>query len=130
MFIRQLSRFRVSILLADLLLVLGLLFLYGKNIATLADAGVAGGITQFDSTGYFTFLGTALYALEGTAFILPIEHAMQNKSHFNKITWVSGLAVGLMYMSFGLIGYLAFGDKTEGNFNGMFRLSKFLLIFN
>ena len=120
MLIRQLSQFRVSILLSDVLLVLGLLFLYGKNIATMADAGVASGIVQFDSSGYFTFLGTALYALEGTAFVLPIEHAMQNKSHFHKITWVSGIAVGLMYMSFGLIGYLTFGDKTEGCFNLMF----------
>jgi proton-coupled amino acid transporter len=115
MFIRQISRFRVSILLADVLMVLGLLFVYGKNIVTLADSGVAGGIIQFDSTGYFLFLGTALYALEGTGFILPIEHAMQNKSNFNKITWVSGIAVGFMYMSFGLIGYLAFGDRTEGD---------------
>jgi hypothetical protein len=36
---------------------------------------------QFDSVGYWTFLGTALYALEGTAFVLPIEHQMQHREN-------------------------------------------------
>ncbi len=52
-------------------------------------------------------------ALEGTAFVLPIEHAMRNKKNFAKVTIISGLSIGMMYMTFGLVGYLAFGSSVE-----------------
>jgi hypothetical protein len=65
MFIRQLAKFSFSIIVADTLIVLGLLFLYYRSAAAMVEqGGLAAGIVQFDSIGYWTFLGTALYALE------------------------------------------------------------------
>ncbi len=62
MFIRHLAKFAVSILIADLLIVAGLLFLYYRSALTMIDQGGVGpGIIQVDPIGYWTFLGTALY---------------------------------------------------------------------
>jgi hypothetical protein len=36
-------------------------------------------------SGFFVFLGTALYAVEGTAFVLPIQLAMKNKTAFQQV---------------------------------------------
>ena len=110
MFIRHLAKFAVSIAIADTLIVLGLLYLtFRSGEAMVQQGGLGPGIVQFDVGGYPEFLGTALYALEGTAFVLPIQHAMKNKHHFPRVTAISGLGIGFMYMAFGLIGYMAFG---------------------
>eukprot|EP00455_Lapot_gusevi_P048006 TRINITY_DN6586_c0_g1_i13.p1 TRINITY_DN6586_c0_g1~~TRINITY_DN6586_c0_g1_i13.p1 ORF type:complete len:365 (+),score=105.41 TRINITY_DN6586_c0_g1_i13:145-1095(+) len=113
MWIRQLSKFTISIFTADFLIVAGIMYLYIRNMVTIGQHGVGEHIHQFDSVGFWPFLGTALYALEGTAFVLPIEHAMREQDQFGRVTTISGLAVGFMYMTFGCIGYLAFGSHTE-----------------
>lgn len=59
--------------------------LVGSNLQHLSEHGVASGIEQFNPHGFFVFLGAALYALEGTAFILPIQLAMRDKSQFRKV---------------------------------------------
>lgn len=71
MFIRQLSKFSTSIIVADSLIVIGLLFIVKRCISTMASQaagglswGVASGIIYFNPIGYWAFLGTALYALE------------------------------------------------------------------
>ncbi len=113
MCIRQLSKFSIAIIIADTCMMGGLVYLYASNIAHLGQHGVGPGIVQFDAVGFWTFLGTALFALDGTVFVLPIEHAMETPASFHRITYVSGFGIGLLYMSFGLIGYLAFGSDVE-----------------
>jgi len=61
---------------------------------------------------FWVFLGAALYALEGTAFILPIQLAMKDKSKGDQIVIRSSIFVGLLYLSFGIIGYLTYGDSA------------------
>ena len=112
-FLRQLSNLAWAIWTADFFIIAGLLYLYIFNISRLLSFGVAEGIVLADPVGFWTFLGTAIFALEGTAFVLPIERAMKNKNHFTIITIVSSLSVGFVYMSFGLITYLTFGASTE-----------------
>jgi proton-coupled amino acid transporter len=112
LFIRQLSRFGTVILLADALIVLGLFILMSRNVAEVLNHGVGPNIVHFDPIGYFQLLGIALYALEGTAFIIPIEHQMQQKSSFSRVAWISGLGVGTLYALFGFLGYTAHGDRV------------------
>jgi amino acid permease len=70
------------------------------------QGGVGPGIVQFDPVGYSTLLGTAFFALEGSPFVLPIQHAMARKDHFPRVTIWSGIMVGTIYLSFGVVGYL------------------------
>jgi proton-coupled amino acid transporter len=113
MFVRQLSKFAVYILIADFFIVAGLLYLYASDVSILSNSGVGPGIIQFDGLGFWSLLATAIYALEGTSFVLPIEHAMENKQNFHRVTYISGFAIGAIYMSFGVLGYLAYGSNIS-----------------
>ncbi len=112
-FVRHLKRFGTIILIADGLIVLGLVSLAWRNVALLQARGVSAGVIQFDPVGWWPLLGTAIYALEGTAFIIPIEHSMRNKRHFPRIAWISSLAIGTIYMLFGALGYAAHGSGVQ-----------------
>jgi len=111
--IRQLTRLSLAILISDCLIVLGLLFIFARNLERLAEHGVASPIVNFRPIEFWVFLGAALYALEGTAFVLPINLAMRDKNKSNRIIVVSSVCVGALYMAFGTIGYLAFGDQAQ-----------------
>jgi amino acid permease len=110
--IRQLARFATAILIADGLIIAGILYIMARNIQHLAVDGVATGIIQFDPVKYAVFLGAAIYALEGTAFVLPIDLAMRDRSRSAEVIVGSSLATGVLYCSFGLIGYLAYGASA------------------
>lgn len=58
-------------------------------------------------------IGVAVYCFEGFAMTQPIEQSMKERKSFG---WVLGLAIGLItfvYLSFGMIGYLAYGEATR-----------------
>lgn len=111
--IRQLSRFAWAVLVADGLIVLGLSIILVRNFQRLAEHGVAPGITQFQPKTYWMFLGTALYALEGTTFVLPIQLSMRDKSSFSKVATWSTVLVGSLYMVFGAVGFVAYGNEIQ-----------------
>lgn len=58
-------------------------------------------------------IGVAVYCFEGFAMTQPIEQSMKERRSFG---WVLGLAIGLItlvYLSFGIVGYLAYGEATR-----------------
>lgn len=67
-----------------------------------------GGLSMF-----FYGIGVALYSFEGVGMVLPLESEAREKSKFG---WTLGLGMGfiaLLYGSFGVLGYFAFGDETR-----------------
>ena len=64
------------------------------------------------------FFGTAIFAFEGIALVLPLQNAMKNPQQFSKLYGV--LNVGMVFVtgifiSFGAIGYWKYGEATEGS---------------
>jgi len=64
------------------------------------------------------FFGTAVFAFEGIALVLPLQNAMKKPDNFGKCLGV--LNVGMVFIcmiftSFGCIGYWKYGDETEGS---------------
>ncbi|XP_052195012.1 amino acid transporter AVT3B-like [Diospyros lotus] len=62
---------------------------------------------------FFYGLGVAVYAFEGIGMVLPLEAEMKDKPKFGKILGLSMLFITLMYASFGVLGYFAFGEETK-----------------
>lgn len=62
---------------------------------------------------FFYGLGVAVYAFEGIGMILPLESEAKDKDKFGKILGLCMAFISLMYGSFGVLGYLAFGDETK-----------------
>lgn len=64
------------------------------------------------------FFGTVIFALEGIGVVMSLENNMKNPTHFIGCPGVLNFGMAFvvtMYALFGFLGYLRFGDKTEGS---------------
>ncbi|KAI3798778.1 hypothetical protein L1987_34057 [Smallanthus sonchifolius] len=62
---------------------------------------------------FFYGIGVAVYAFEGIGMVLPLESETENKDKFGKVLGTTLGFIALMFASFGVIGYFAFGDGTK-----------------
>ncbi|KAM3394425.1 amino acid transporter AVT3B [Capsicum galapagoense] len=71
-------------------------------------------LETFGGFGVFFYgLGVAVYAFEGVGMILPLEAEARDKDKFGKILGFSMALISLMYGTFGVLGYFAFGENTK-----------------
>ncbi|KAL6079321.1 hypothetical protein QOT17_000949 [Balamuthia mandrillaris] len=68
----------------------------------------------FDSWKDFPiFLSLTIYAFEGIGLVIPMESAAKDKKNFPRL-YTAGLSfVMTLYLTFGLLGYLSFGEGTK-----------------
>lgn len=71
-------------------------------------------VVEFKSVSNLPFLfGVVIYSYEGVGMILPVEASMKRKEKFPlTLTFVMTLITAI-YVSFGAIGYAAFGEETR-----------------
>lgn len=62
---------------------------------------------------FFYGLGVAVYAFEGIGMILPLESETKDKDKFGKVLGLCMAFISLLYGSFGVLGYFAFGEETK-----------------
>lgn len=62
---------------------------------------------------FFYGLGVAMYSFEGIGMALPLESETKDKPNFGKVLGITMLFIGLMYGSFGAMGYFAYGANTK-----------------
>ncbi|KAI3519091.1 hypothetical protein L2E82_34107 [Cichorium intybus] len=62
---------------------------------------------------FFYGIGVAVYAFEGVGMVLPLESEMENKNKFGKVLGITIAFIAIMFASFGIFGYFAFGDETK-----------------
>ncbi|KAJ7532124.1 hypothetical protein O6H91_14G073300 [Diphasiastrum complanatum] len=58
-------------------------------------------------------IGVAIYAFEGIPLVLPLESVMKEKTKFGRVMGFAMSWIAALYITFGLLGYLAFGNETE-----------------
>lgn len=64
------------------------------------------------------FFGTAIFALEGIGVVMPLENNMKTPQHFLGCPGVLNLGMSIvvgLYAVTGFLGYLKYGDETEGS---------------
>lgn len=64
------------------------------------------------------YFGTALFAFEGIALVLPLQNAMKNPKSFSKLFGVLNVGMILttvIYILLGFIGYWKYGEHTEAS---------------
>eukprot|EP00658_Telonema_sp_P-2_P023413 TRINITY_DN19379_c0_g2_i1.p1 TRINITY_DN19379_c0_g2~~TRINITY_DN19379_c0_g2_i1.p1 ORF type:complete len:479 (-),score=99.20 TRINITY_DN19379_c0_g2_i1:328-1764(-) len=66
-----------------------------------------------EHTGILHFLGIAVYCYEGIGLVLPLESSMEDKHEFPWVLRSSMLCVTALFLSFGFVGYLAYGEETN-----------------
>ncbi|KAG0572037.1 hypothetical protein KC19_VG064100 [Ceratodon purpureus] len=58
-------------------------------------------------------IGVAIYAVEGISLVLPLESETRERSKFARILAAAMCCITFLYTTFGLLGYLAFGEYTK-----------------
>ncbi|KAG2244187.1 hypothetical protein Bca52824_093975 [Brassica carinata] len=61
---------------------------------------------------FFYGMGVAVYSFEGVGMVLPLESEMKDKDKFGKVLALGMGFISFIYIAFGFLGYLAFGDDT------------------
>lgn len=60
------------------------------------------------------FFGMAVYCYEGIGLVIPIESSMKNPNRYLTLLFSAMATISLLLISFGSIGYVAYGDDTQG----------------
>lgn len=93
---------------------IGITFYYaGQDLPSPADRRFVADWNQLP-----LFFGTAIFAFEGIALVLPLQNEMKKPHNFGKTFGV--LNVGMVFIvtlftSFGFVGYLKWGEAVEGS---------------
>eukprot|EP00755_Sulcionema_specki_P022016 Sspe_Gene.13727::Locus_4715_Transcript_1_1_Confidence_1.000_Length_1729::g.13727::m.13727/K14209/SLC36A, PAT; solute carrier family 36 (proton-coupled amino acid transporter) len=93
-----------------------LLVIYGYSLKELGEDGAHSTIVPAASIWAWPIcIGNVVSAFEGIGLVLPIENSMRVKPAFPKLLVKTFMIITVLYASFALIGYLAFGDDMEEN---------------
>lgn len=108
---RKIAKLSGTALIADLFILLGLVYVYYYCSFYVLKEGV-GTIKPFNKD-WTVFIGTAIFTYEGIGLLIPIQDSMQKPSKFPSILGYVMVFVTVVFISAGGIGYLAFGNETE-----------------
>jgi proton-coupled amino acid transporter len=71
-------------------------------------------VVAFTGWGNLLFsIGVAIYAVEGICLVLPLESECEERSKFPGVLAAAMCVITFLYISFGVLGYLAYGEFTK-----------------
>ncbi|GAA5865037.1 hypothetical protein JCM8547_007690 [Rhodosporidiobolus lusitaniae] len=110
--IRNIQKLSGTALVADVFIILGLVYIFSSEIALLADRGIAK-VALFNPNNFPLLIGTAVFAFEGIGLIIPVQEAMKEPHKLPKV--LTGVMVGVMvlFAGAGTLAYLTYGDDIQ-----------------
>ncbi|TDH71261.1 hypothetical protein CCR75_004859 [Bremia lactucae] len=111
--IRYISYFSISNLLADVFILYGVAFILGNSMMLLATQGPAQDVHLFNENDYPVFIGTSIFTFEGIGLVLPTQSSLNQARQKRFPSLLAWTVVGLLcfYSLFAGINYLAFGNS-------------------
>jgi len=110
--IRKVRILAIPALIADVLVMVGLLSVAGVAIHHLANNGIAESIVAVAPEGPI-FLGTAIYSFEGIGNIMPMYNSMRDKEKFCGVFIACMTGITSLFIAFALTCYLAYGADMQ-----------------
>lgn len=111
--IRDISKLGFTALIADLFILLGLIYLYYFDARTILEQGGVADIKSFNSSGWTSFIGTAIFTFEGIGLILPIQESMRRPQQFPGVLALIMIIITVIFLSAGALSYAAYGSTTK-----------------
>ena len=111
--IRDISKLGFTALVADFFILLGLIYLYYFDIATIAANHGPSDIVNFNAKDWTLFIGTAIFSFEGIGLIVPIQESMRKPSQFPPVLAGVMVLITIIFTSMGALSYAAFGSATK-----------------
>lgn len=111
--IRNISKLGPAALLADVFILIGLIYIWWYDIATLAQRGMAPSVVNFNPSSFTLTIGSAIFTFEGIGLILPIQSSMKKPEHFSYLLYLIMFIITAIFTSVGALCYATFGDETK-----------------
>ncbi|KAI9255785.1 transmembrane amino acid transporter protein-domain-containing protein [Phascolomyces articulosus] len=111
--IRKIQRLSIFALIADVFIVIGLVYLFYYDLKQLVIIGV-GDVTVFWNPIHFPlFIGTVAFTYEGIGLVIPITESMKEPQKFPGVLRRALMVITGLFISLGAISYLAFGEDVQ-----------------
>lgn len=110
---RDISKLGFTALIADLFIMLGLIYLYYYDASHIVSQGGVADIQNFNSSSWTLFIGTAIFTFEGIGLILPIQESMKRPEQFPGVLALIMIIITSIFLSAGALSYAAYGSDTR-----------------
>ncbi|CCF59776.1 hypothetical protein KAFR_0H03660 [Kazachstania africana CBS 2517] len=111
---RNIAKLSVTALLADLFILLGLIYVYYYAIYYVAKNSIATAtMVWFNNSDWSLFIGTAIFTFEGIGLLIPIQESMRHPEKFQSSLFGVMCIVSVVFISCGLLCYSAFGSNVQ-----------------
>lgn len=110
---RNLNNISFIVYIADIFIVLGLIYLYYFHIGTVIENHGRSDFHLFNAKSWTLFIGTAIFTFEGIGLIIPIQDGMKKPSQLPSVLGGVMVIITIIFVSMGALAYWAFGSKTE-----------------
>ncbi|KAL1972360.1 hypothetical protein VTN31DRAFT_6774 [Thermomyces dupontii] len=111
--VRDISKLGFTALVADVFILLGLIYLYYYDIKTIVDQKGVSDIVPFNPSTWTLFIGTAIFTYEGIGLIIPIQESMKEPRKFPSVLAMVMVIVTAVFLSAGALSYAAYGSATK-----------------
>lgn len=111
--IRDISKLGFTALIADVFILLGLIYLYYYDVATIVHQRGVSDIVAFNPATWTLFIGTAMFTFEGIGLILPIQESMRKPAKFPGVLAFVMIISTVVFASMGALSYAAYGSHTK-----------------
>lgn len=110
---RNINNIQKLALVADLFILMGLVYLYYYDLFTIVNQGGVSDIVNFNAKDWTLFIGTAIFTFEGIGLVIPIQTGMKDPKKFPKVLGGVMIIITVIFLSAGALSYAAFGSKTK-----------------
>ncbi|KAJ5096101.1 hypothetical protein NUU61_005457 [Penicillium alfredii] len=111
--IRDISKLGFTALIADVFILLGLLYIYFYDVSTLVNQGGISDVISFNPSTWSMFIGTAIFTYEGIGLIIPIQESMKKPQRFPGVLAGVMIIITFIFLSAGALSYAAYGSSTK-----------------
>ncbi|KAF2659948.1 hypothetical protein K491DRAFT_688805 [Lophiostoma macrostomum CBS 122681] len=113
-FIRNISKLGPVALLADVFILIGLVYIYWYDVSSIiAMDGFNNTIELFNPRDFTLTVGAAIFTFEGIGLILPIQSSMKHPEQFNKLLFLVMGIITVIFTSVGFLCYGTFGERVQ-----------------
>ncbi|KFH41051.1 Vacuolar amino acid transporter-like protein [Hapsidospora chrysogenum ATCC 11550] len=111
--IRHISKLGPVALIADVFILVGLVYIWYYDIASLATRGLEPTVRLFNPSTWTLTIGSAIFTFEGIGLILPIQSSMKEPQHFDRLLYLVMFLITIIFTSVGALCYATFGESTK-----------------
>ncbi|CAO3626761.1 unnamed protein product [Cunninghamella blakesleeana] len=111
--IRKIQKLSSFALIADLFILLGLIYLYYYDFLILTTQGIGNVEWIINEKNFGLLIGTAIFTYEGVGLVIPITESMKEPKKFPKVLGWTMFGITIIFISVGFLSYLAFGNTVQ-----------------